>query len=148
MTQDPLHQETPLTNDSYILSTLRNVERSSGSFMERSIVRGLFLGPPICLIACVILGNLLVLAGPHRAEAFSSSINTWTGVYGFFLGVFLGPIIDAIRKDKKAMEQALKDVVGRFNLSANDIDRVLRQHELQLPKTAGAFARLKKKHAL
>lgn len=58
----------PITNYSNTIVALRDVERSSGSFMERSIVRGLFLGPPICLVACMILGNLLVLAGPHKAN--------------------------------------------------------------------------------
>ena len=140
--------QQPITNYSNTIVALRDVERSSGSFMERSIVRGFFLGPPICLVACVILGNLLVLAGPHRAEAFSDSLNFATGAYGFFLGIFLGPVVDAIRKQKKATEQALEQAIARLNLSANDVGKVLRDHELQLPKSAGAFARLQKRKAL
>jgi len=147
MTPDQVSE--PIKKYTDILAVLRDVERSvGGSFMEKSIARGLFLGPPICLVICVILGNLLVLAGPHRAEAFSSSMNTWTGVYGFFLGIFLGPIVDAIRKDKKASEQVLKEAMAKFNLSANDVARVLRAHELKLPKAAGAFARLKKQRVV
>lgn len=138
----------PITNYSNTIVALRDVERSSGSFMERSIVRGLFLGPPICLVTCTLLGNLLVLAGPHRAEAFSDSLNFATGAYGFFLGIFLGPIVDAIRKQKKATEQVLAQAIARLNLSANDVGKVLRDHELQLPKSAGAFARLQKRKAL
>ena len=140
--------QQPITNYSYILGALRDVERSAGSFMQRSIVRGLLLGPPICLVACVILGNLLVLAGPHRAEAFSSSMNFATGAYGFFLGIFLGPIVDAIRKDKQATEQMLEKAIARLNLPADEVSKVLRAHELQLPKSAGAFARLHKRNAL
>jgi hypothetical protein len=115
--------------------------------MQRSIVRGLLLGPPICLVACVILGNLLVLAGPHRAEAFTSSINNPTGVYGFFLGLVLGPVVDAIRKDKKATEQMLEKAIARLNLPVDEVGKVLRDHGLQLPRTAGAFARLQKRKA-
>ncbi len=138
----------PITNYSNTIVALRDVERRSGSFMERSIVRGLFLGPPICLVACIILGNLLVLAGPHKAEAFSDSLNFMTGAYGFFLGIFLGPIVDAIRKQKKATEKVLAEAIATLNLSASDVDRVLREHELQLPKSAGAYARLKKRKVL
>jgi len=138
----------PIATYSDILSALHDVERSGGSFMERSITRGLFLGPPICLVACVILGNLLVLAGPHRAEAFSESMNVWTGVYGFFLGLFLGPLVDAIRKEKKATEQQLEKAIARLNVSANDVGRVLHDHEIKLPKSAGALARLKKRKVL
>jgi len=96
----------PITNYSNTIVALRDVERSSGSFMERSIVRGLFLG------------------------------------------IFLGPVVDAIRKQKKATEQVLAEAIARLNLSANDVDRVLREHELQLPKSAGAYARLKKRKVL
>jgi len=131
-----------------ILAALHEVERSGGSFLERSIARGLFLGPPICLVACVILGNVLVLAGPHRNEAFTESINIWTGVYGFFLGLFLGPLVDAIRKEKKATEQQLEKAIARLNVSANDVGRVLHDHEIKLPKSAGALARLKKRKVL
>jgi hypothetical protein len=128
-----------------ILATLHDVERSGGSFLDRSITRGLLLGPPICLVACVILGNFLVLAGPHRAEAFTESINIWTGVYGFFLGLFLGPFVDAIRKEKRAVEQVLEQAIATLNVSANDLGRVLHDHAPQLPKTAGALARLRKR---
>ena len=116
--------------------------------MQRSITRGFFLGPPICLVTCIILGNLLVLAGPHRAEAFSEPMNFWTGAYGLFLGMFLGPLVDAIRKEKKATEQLLEKAIARLNVSANDVGKVLRNHERQLPKSAGAFARLKKRKVL
>jgi hypothetical protein len=129
--------------DSNLLAVLRGLERSR--FMERSIVGGFFLGPPTCLVASVILGNLLVLAGPHSSEAFSSSINAWTGAYGFFLGIFLGPIVDAIRKDKKATEFAVENVMAQYQLSSSDLARLLRVHEKQLPKVAGAFARLMKR---
>jgi hypothetical protein len=105
-------------NYSNTIVALRDVERSSGSFMERSIVRGLFLGPLICLVTGFVLGNLLVLAGPHRAEAFSDSLNFATGAYGFFLGLFPGPVVDAIRKQKKATEQALEQAIARLNPSA------------------------------
>jgi hypothetical protein len=135
-------------NYSEVLATLCDVERSVGSFMERSIMRGLFLGPPICLVACVILGNLLVLAGPHRAEAFSEPMNFWTGTYGFFLGIFLGPVVDAIRKEKKATEQALEKAIASLNVSANEVGRVIGDHEPKLPKSAGAFARLRKRKVL
>ena len=152
MTQEfgrPQQAPQPTKTYSDLFAVLCDVERSvGGSFMERSIVRGLFLGPPLCLVACALLGNLLVLAGPHRSEAFSASINFSTGIYGFFLGVFVGPIVDAIRKDKKAAEQALEQAVVKFSLSANDIARVLRNDELKLPKTAGAFARLRKRKLL
>jgi hypothetical protein len=113
--------------------------------MQRSIVRGLLLGPPICLFASIILGNLLVLAGPHKSEAFSQSINGWTGTYGFFLGIFLGPIVDAIRKDKKEAEAVLEGAMGKFHLLPGDVAMALRVNERRLPKTAGAFARLKRK---
>ena len=133
-------------NNVEILNVLREVERSvGGSFMERSIVRGLILGPPVCIVACVIGGNLLVLAGPHRLEAFSSDINGLTGVYGFFLGLFLGPIVDAFRKDKKLAEQALESAMDKSQLSANDVARVLSHNGRHLPKTAGAFTRLRRK---
>ena len=135
----------PIMNYSEVLAALREVEGSAGKFMGRSVVRGLLLGPPICLFACIILGNLLVLAGPHKAEAFSESINGLTGVYGFFLGLFLGPIVDAIRKDKKATEQVLENVMTTLNVSANDVGRVLHDHGPQLPKSARAYARLEKK---
>ena len=138
----------PITNYSNTIVALRDVERSCGSFMERSIVRGLFLGPPICLVACILLGNLLVLAGPHKAEAFSDSLKFMTGAYGFFLGIVLGPIVDAIRKQKKATEQVLAQAIAKLNLSVSDVGKVLRDHELQLPKSAGAFARLQKRKAL
>ena len=145
MMQPPGRPPRPIMNYAEVLAALRDVERSGGSFLERSIARGLFLGPPICLVACVILGNLLVLAGPHRDEAFTESMNTWTGVYGFFLGLFLGPLVDAIRKEKKAIEQVLEQAMARLNVSANDVSRVLHDHEPQLPKSAGALARLKKR---
>ena len=140
--------QQPITNDSYVLGALQDVERSAGSFMQRSIVRGILLGPPICLVACVLLGNLLVLVGPHRAEAFTSSLNVATGAYGFFLGIFLGPVVDAIIKDKKATELALRKAIARLHLPADEVGKVLRHHELHLPKSAGAFARLKKQKAL
>ena len=130
---------------SEILAALHDIERSGGSFMQRSITRGFFLGPPICLVICVILGNLLVLAGPHKAEAFSDSLNMWTGGYGLFLGMILGPLVDAIRKEKKAIEQVLEKAIARLSVSANDVGRVIHDHEPQLPKSAGAFARLQKK---
>jgi len=139
--------QTSIMNYSEVLEALSDVERRAGNFVERSVVRGLLLGPPVCLVASIVLGNLLVLVGPHRAEAFSSSINRWTGVYGFVLGLFLGPIVDAIRKEKKATEQRLESAMTRLNVSASDIGRVLHDHEPQLRKTAGAFARLKKKKA-
>jgi len=135
-------------NYSEVLAALRDVEQSAGNFMGRSVVRGLLLGPPICLVACIILGNLLVLAGPHRAEAFSSSLSGLTGVYGFFLGLFLGPIVDAILKEKKATEQVLEKAIASLNVSANDVGRVLHDHEPQLPKSAGAFARLMRRKKL
>jgi hypothetical protein len=143
-----LPPQQPVTNYTYILAALRDVERSVGSFMQRSIARGFFLGPPICLVACVILGNLLVLVGPHRDEAFTDSMNMWTGGYGLFLGLFLGPLVDALRKEKKATEQKLESVIARLNVSANDVGKVLRDHERQLPKSASAFARLQKKKVL
>ena len=137
-----------IMNYSEVLAALHEVEQSAGNFLQRSVVRGLLLGPPICLVACIILGNLLVLAGPHRAEAFSRSINGLTGVYGFFLGLFLGPIVDAIRKEKKATEQMLEKVMAKLNVSASDVGRVLHDHEPQLRKSAGAFARLIKRRKL
>ena len=136
-------------SDSEILNVLHEVERSAGgSFMERSIARGLILGPPICCVACIIGGNLLVLAGPHRAEAWTSSISGLTGVYGFCLGLFLGPIVDALRKDKKLAEQALESAMAKSQLSANDVARVLSHNGRHLPKTAGAFTRLTRKGRL
>ena len=123
---------------------LGDVERgSASSFMERSIVWGLLIGPPVCLVACVVLGNLLVLIGPHRDEAFSPSINGLTGAYGFFLGVFLGPIVDAVRKERKAMEEALDHAITKLQQSPVVVGRLLGANERHLPKTAGAFARLK-----
>lgn len=138
----------PITKYSETLKALQDVERSAGNFLDRGVMRGLFLGPPICLIACILLGNLLVLAGPHRAEAFSDSINRWTGIYGFLLGLCLGPFVDAMLKQKKAAEQALEKAIATLNVSATEIYRVLHVHELKLPKTAGAFARLQKKNVL
>ena len=138
----------PLMNYSEVLVALGEVERSAGNFLQRSVVRGLLLGPPICLVACIGLGNLLVLAGPHRAQAFSSSLSGLMGVYGFFLGLFLGPIVDAIVKDKRATEQMLAKMIVRLNVSANDVGRVLHDHEPQLPKSAGAYARLMKRKKL
>lgn len=145
--QEPAGSQKSIMNYSEVLEALRDVERRAGNFMERSVVRGLLLGPPVCVAASIVLGNLLVLAGPHRPAAFSSSINRWTGVYGFVLGLFLGPIVDAIRKEKKATEQVLEKAMARLNVSANDVGRVLHDHEPQLRKTAGAYARLKKKKA-
>ena len=136
----------PAPNVSEILAVLGDVERgSASSFMERSIVRGLLIGPPVCLVASVVLGNLLVLIGPHRDEAFSTSINWSTGAYGFFLGIFLGPIVDAIRKERKAMEEALDHAITQFQLSPIVVGRLLEANERDLLKTAGAFARLKKR---
>jgi hypothetical protein len=144
-TREDVHMSKPMATYSDILAALHDVERSGGSFLERSIARGFFLGPPICLVACVILGNLLVLAGPHRDEAFTESMNIWTGVYGFFLGLFVGPLVDAIRKEKKAIEQVLEKAMATLNVSANDVGRVLHDHQPQLPKSAGALARLRKR---
>jgi hypothetical protein len=146
MTQEsgrPRKMSELFRRDSDLLAVLRPLERSR--MMERSIVGGFFLGPPVCLVVSVILGNLLVLVGPHSPEAFSSSINGLTGAYGFFLGIFLGPIVDAIRKDKKATEWAVENVMAQHQLSSSDLARILRIHEKQLPKVAGAYARLMKR---
>jgi len=135
----------PTTKYDEILAALQDVERSAGNFTERGVMRGLFIGPPVCLAASILLGNLLVFAGPHRAEAFSESINRLTGLYGFLLGLCLGPIVDAILKQKKAAEQALEKAMTTLDISESEVGKVLRDHELQLPKSAGAFARLQKK---
>jgi hypothetical protein len=126
-----------------ILAVLRDVERRAGNFTERGVMRGLLIGPPVCLVVCLLLGNLLVLAGPHRDEAFTDDINRLVGIYGFLLGLCLGPIVDAIRKQKKATELALEKVMTGF--SADEVGKVLRDHELQLPNSAGAFARIQKR---
>ena len=138
----------PATKYDEILAALQEVERNAGNFAGRSVLRGLIIGPPVCLAASILLGNLLVLAGPHRAEAFTEPINRLTGLYGFLLGLCLGPIVDAILKQKKAAEQALEKVTTGLNVSASEVGKVLRDHEPQLPRTAGAFARLQKKNAL
>ena len=135
----------PTTKYDEILAALQDVERSAGNFAGRGVMRGLFIGPPICLVASILLGNLLVFVGPHRPEAFSEPINRLTGLYGFLLGLCLGPIVDAILKQKKATEQALEKVMTGLNVSASEVSKVLRDHEPQLPRTAGAFARLQKK---
>lgn len=138
----------PNTKYTEVLAALQDVERSAGNFTERGMMRGLFLGPPICLAASILLGNLLLLFGPHSAEAFSEPINRLVGIYGFLLGLCLGPIVDAILKQKKAAEQALEKTMTTLNFSADEVGAVLRDHELQLPKSAGAFARLQKRKAL
>jgi len=97
-----------------ILAVLREVEQSAGNFTERGVMRGVLIGPPVCLVVCLLLGNLLVLAGPHRDEAFTDSINRLVGIYGFLLGLCLGPIVDAILKQKKATELALEKVMASF----------------------------------